>query len=417
MILAALPDSRIEWFVMGAAAIMLVYHVILYIQQKDKFLILYSNYLFSVVIYLIFRKVTHYDSFSNTEPTIAHVFDHPMILFMLFSYVYFIAQVLDIHNNARIVKFTAIAFYYTIAIFFIIHVYKVLCTDEVAMQRVFFLITKSILLVLAFTGLSGAFIARKTTFVRIIILGGVFYATFSLLTVISVYTQSNILGMHELELYFIGCFIDILLFSTALGYRSYLINQEKVITQKLLTEESEKNKELLQIQHNILQKESKREQALASMNKHLQDEVGASLSSIHVFADLSAKIMETNPEKSKEYIERIASLGQSIMDDIGDIIWLANLQEDNHHEAFLTRIKNYSHEILVPKQIDLILKVLPEFYKVQLTESFLREGLIRIKAAMKEAIDAHSYTEFSIEIFVNSEKPIIKINDQMMYNE
>jgi hypothetical protein len=36
---------------------------------------------------------------------------------------------------------------------------------------------------------------------------------------------------------------------------------------------------------------------------------------------------------------------------------------------------------------------------------------------MKDAIDAHSYTEFSIEIFVIAEKPIIKINDQMMYNE
>ncbi len=417
MILAALMDSKIEWFVMGAAAIMLVYHVILYIQQKDKFLILYSNYLFSVVIYLIFRKVTYFDSFRNTEPTMAYVFDHPMILFMLLSYVYFIAQVLDIHNNAKIVKFTAIAFYYTIGIFFMIHVYKVLYTDEVAMPRVFFLITKSILLILAFTGLSGAFIARKTTFIRIIILGGVFYATFSLLTVVSVYTQSNILGMHELELYFIGCFIDILLFSTALGYRSYLINQEKVLTQKLLTEESEKNKALLQIQHNILQKESKREQAMASMNKHLQDEVGASLSSIHVFADLSAKIIETNPEKSKEYIERIASLGQSIMDDIGDIIWLANVQEEHYQEAFLTRIKNYSHEILVPKKIDLTLKVVPEFYTLQLNESFLREGLIKIKAAMKDVGQGGFMKDFCLEIDIVLDKLMIKINSQIVYHE
>lgn len=31
---------------MGAAAIMLVYHTILYLQRKDKFVLLYLNYLF-----------------------------------------------------------------------------------------------------------------------------------------------------------------------------------------------------------------------------------------------------------------------------------------------------------------------------------------------------------------------------------
>ena len=343
-------ENRIEWFVMGAAAIMLVYHAILYLQQKDKFVLLYSNYLFSLLTYLVFRQVTGYDSFTNTTSTYAYIFDHPLILFMLFSYVYFIAGVLDIQNNARVVKFAVTTFYFTIGIFFVIHLYKVLYTDEVAMSRFSFLWTKTILLILAFIGLSGAFVARKTTFIRIIISGGVFYATFSLLTVISVYLRIPIFGLYQYQLYFIGCLIDILLFSTALGYRSYLIQQEKVQTQQLLTQESEKNKALLQMQHNILQKENKREQSRLSMNKKLQDEVGAILSSIHVFADLSAKVMETNPDKSKEYLLRIANLGQNIMDDIGDIIWMANLHEDNVHEDFLTRIKNYSHEILMPKQ-------------------------------------------------------------------
>ncbi len=408
--ISGFANSAIEWFVMGAAAIMLVYHFILYLQQKDQFLLLYSNYLLSVVLYLVFRRATGYDSFSNLEPTAAYIFDHPLILYMLFSYVYFIARVLDIYNNARILKFAVVAFYYTIGIFFIIHVYKVLFTDEVAMTRAFFLVSKSILLLLAFIGLSGAFIARKTTFIRIIIFGGVFYASFSLLTVISVYFVQPIFGLNQYQLYFIGCLIDILLFSSALGYRSYLINQEKVTTQRLLTEESEKNKALLQVQHNILQKENKREQALASMNKHLQDEVGASLSSIHVFADLSAIVMETNPEKSKEYLLRIANLGQSIMEDIGDIIWLANLHEDNIHEALLTRIKNYSHELLMPKQISMDLKVSHDYYDTVLSEAFLREGLIRIKAEMKIAVDNDTSKELGIEIGVVAKIPVLYFN-------
>ncbi|MBK8622954.1 MAG: hypothetical protein IPN79_14665 [Saprospiraceae bacterium] len=397
----------IEWFVLGASSIMLVYHTILYLQQKDHYILLYSNYLLSLVVYLVFRRLTHYDSFMNDTFSFAYVIDHPLILYMLFSYVFFISRVLEINQNAAVVKFAVYGFYSSIAVLFFLHLYKIFFTDETAMSRTYFLVSKLTLLFFAFLGLFGALYIRKNIFVRIIIAGGLVYAFFSLLTIFSIFGELRILGLLEYDLYFIGCVLDILLFSTALGYRSYLIHQEKVETQKLLMIESEKNKTLLQQQHNILQKENAREQALASMNKHLQEEVGASLSSIHVFADLSANIMETYPQKSKEYLLRIASLGQNIMDDIGDIIWLANLHHENQHEAFLTRIKNYSHEILVPKQIQMNLTVSEDYYKIPLSEEFLRSGIKNIKTEMKNAQNENVTNELIIRIEVQNNLPVI----------
>lgn len=388
---------------------MLVYHTILYLQQRDHYILLYSNYLLSLVVYLIFRRWTHYDTFANDTFSLAYVMDHPLILYMLFSYVFFISRVLEINQNAAVVKFAVYGFYTCIFVLFSIHLWKISFTDETAMSRTYFLVTKLTLLFFAFLGLFGALYIRKTIFVRIIIAGGLVYAFFSLLTIFSIFGQLKIFGLLEYDLYFIGCVLDILLFSTALGYRSYLINQEKVETQRLLMIESEKNKALLQMQHNILQKENKREQALASMNKQLQDEVGASLSSIHVFADLSAKVMETNPDKSKEYLLRIAHLGQDIMDEIGDIIWMANLQEDNMHEALLTRIKNYSHEILVPKHIEMNLTVTNDYFQTKLSEEFLRAGLKLIKTAMKNASKDSSDNELNIQILVIENRPIIQL--------
>lgn len=397
----------IEWFVLGASSIMLVYHTILYLQQKDHYILLYSNYLLSLVVYLVFRRWTHYDTFTNDTFSFAYVIDHPLILYMLFSYVFFISRVLEINQNAAVVKFAVYGFYSSIAVLFILHLYKIFFTDETAMSRTYFLVSKLTLLFFAFLGLFGALYIRKNIFVRIIIAGGLVYAFFSLLTIFSIFGELRILCLLEYDLYFIGCVLDILLFSTALGYRSYLIHQEKVETQKLLMIESEKNKTLLQQQHNILQKENAREQALASMNKHLQEEVGASLSSIHVFADLSANIMETYPQKSKEYLLRIASLGQNIMDDIGDIIWLANLHHENQHEAFLTRIKNYSHEILVPKQIQMHLTVSNDYYNIPLSEEFLRSGIKNIKTEMKNAQNKDSTNELNIQIEVQNNLPVI----------
>ena len=124
---------------LGASAIMLVYHAILFFQQRDRYILLYSNYLFSLVIYLAFRRWTHYDTFTNDTFSWAYVIDHPLILYMLMSYVLFIFRVLEINNNARVIKFAVISFYVCIALFFVVHGYKVLFTDEVSMSWGYFL--------------------------------------------------------------------------------------------------------------------------------------------------------------------------------------------------------------------------------------------------------------------------------------
>ncbi len=395
----------IEWFVLGASTIMLIYHTILYLQQKDKYILLYANYLLSLVVYLIFRRYTNYDTFENTTFSFAWIADHPLILYMLFSYVLFISSVLEINNNAPVIKFAVFGFYFSTALLFLIHLFKICFTDETAMTRTYFLVTKLTLLFFAFVGLFGALKIRKTTFVRIIISGGLVYAFFSLLTIFSIFTVKPIFGLKEYDLYFTGCLLDILLFSTALGYRSHLINQEKIDTQHLLMLESEKNKALLQQQHNILQKENQRKQSLNAMNKQLQDEVGASLSSIHVFADLAVKVLESNPKKSKEYLQRIALSGQTIMDDIGDIIWMANMMEDDIHHAFLTRIKNYSHEILMPRQVALDFQIAPQYYEVTLQEEFLKSALKTIKKGMKEAVSDPSISKMIIDITIKDGQP------------
>ncbi|MBK9737782.1 MAG: hypothetical protein IPO92_23735 [Saprospiraceae bacterium] len=183
----------IEWFVLGASAIMLIYHTILYLQQRDTYILLYSNYLCSLVIYLIFRRWTHFDSFANDTFSLAYVIDHPLILYMLFSYVFFISNVLEINKNAPVIKFAVFGFYVTIIVLFFIHVIKILFTDETFISRTYFLISKLTLLFFAFLGLFGALYVRKTTFVRIIISGGLVYAIFSLLTILSIFGHLNVL--------------------------------------------------------------------------------------------------------------------------------------------------------------------------------------------------------------------------------
>ncbi len=375
-------NNIIEWFVLGAATITCLYHAILYTQQRDRFLLLYANYLFSLSLYLLFRRITGYDSFENKTATWAYIVDHPLILYMLFSYVLFITKALELNSETRIAKLSVNLFYATTIILFLIHIGKVWWTDEVAFDRTYFFYSKAVMVFFAFTGLLGAWYIRKNTFKRIIITGGLVFASLSVVSMISVYYEIPIFGLRDYQSYFIGCLLDILIFSSALGYRNSLLVQEKFQAQKLLTIESEKTKLLLKKQHDILQKENEAQENQMKLNRQLQDEVGASLSSVHVFADLASQVVESDPAKSKEYLSKISFQSQQLMDDIGDILWASNVREEDAHEALLTRIRNYSHEILSPHSIECSYKIHPGFYGLTIQSEVIKKIIIEIKKAM-----------------------------------
>ncbi|MBK9737783.1 MAG: histidine kinase dimerization/phosphoacceptor domain-containing protein [Saprospiraceae bacterium] len=145
------------------------------------------------------------------------------------------------------------------------------------------------------------------------------------------------------------------------------------------------------------------------MNKQLQDEVGANLSSLHVYADLAAKVSETNPKKSKVYLSKIAVQSQQIMEEIGDIIWIANVYENNVHDAFLTRIKNYSYEILNPSQISCEFDIDPIYYETVLSADFLKASLLVITSGMRSSIEDPEIKKITVSIKISDGNPHIEL--------
>lgn len=402
-------QELIEYVVLGAAGITCFYHAILYIQQRDTFLLLYANYLFSLMIYLLFRRITGYESFAVSTDKVGFVFDYPMVLYMLVSYVMFISKVLSIHENAPMLKLIVYFFYITSLLLFLIHVYKVIFTNECYTTRSFFLYSKLALSFWAFVGLIYAWNIRKTIFIRTIIAGGFAYAGFSLLTIISVYYRLQILGLSEYQLYFIGCLVDILIFSSALGFRYQRLQEDKIRAQKKWSDELEKNKALLDQQHELLQYESKKQLNLLAMHKTLQDEVGASLSSIHLFADVSLQQLQ-DKDKTRLYIEKIAEESKQLMDNIGDIIWLANLNmEKDLHQQFISRVKDYGQELVQAKQKVCEYKLNPYFTEATLSKEFLKDQVLRIKEAMRMFVEKGASQSLTIIFDCDRQQPFITI--------
>lgn len=397
----------LEWIVLGGALISFLYHLVLYLQQKDRYLLLYANYLFSLTIYLAFRRLTNYDSFEYSTNQLAFAFDYPLILYMLVSYVYFISLILDIHNNAKVIKFAVYGFYVSAVLFLVDHIYKVVATDEAYLSRRYFLISKVIMVSFAFIGLSGAWYIRKTVFVRLILGGGFLYALFSFFTIISVYHQVPILGLHQYDLYFVGCLLDILMFSSALGYRSHLINLEKINTQQALTNQSLKNQELLKEQRFLLEKENQQRQALIDLNKNIQQELGSRLSSIHVYTELASKSIASDILKSQSYLDKASALSIQLMSDMGDILWVAALPDNFTTEDIKARIYNHAAESLPNKHIDYTIIFSESFNLASLTKNQLGE----IFTAFKNTIEIfhNDGTFITIQFDMNGSSPTVSI--------
>lgn len=302
---------------------------------------------------------------------------------MLVSYVYFISLILDIHNNAKVIKFAVYGFYVSAVLFLVDHIYKVVATDEAYLSRRYFLISKVIMVSFAFIGLSGAWYIRKTVFVRLILGGGFLYALFSLFTIISVYYREPILGLFQYDLYFVGCLLDILMFSSALGYRSHLINLEKIKTQEALTNQSLKNQELLKEQRMLLEKENQQRQALIELNKNIQQELGSRLSSIHVYTELASKSIDIDLQKCHDYLDKASALSTQLMTDMGDILWVAALPDNFSAEDVKARIHNHAAESLRHQHINYTILFSESFNIASLTKNQLEE----IFTAFKNSIE------------------------------
>jgi signal transduction histidine kinase len=87
-----------------------------------------------------------------------------------------------------------------------------------------------------------------------------------------------------------------------------------------------------------------------SISQDLHDDVGASLSSLHIYSSLAEKMVEENPAKAKELLRQITANTLDVMDNMGDIVWAMKPQTGDE-QSLEARIKNYGTSLLTAQEI------------------------------------------------------------------
>jgi signal transduction histidine kinase len=142
----------------------------------------------------------------------------------------------------------------------------------------------------------------------------------------------------------------------------------------------------------------------------LHDDVGATLSSLNIYGDLAHSIWDTNPEKSREMVGKIAGQSRELMQRMSDIIWSMKTGE-NGGSGLTPRIRNFAQELLAGKGISVDMDV-DESMLREVTNPMVRKNIILIiKEALNNVAKYSGATKAGISLRKDENHLILEISD------
>ncbi|MBK8848105.1 MAG: sensor histidine kinase [Bacteroidetes bacterium] len=166
------------------------------------------------------------------------------------------------------------------------------------------------------------FFKRKNVITRFLLWGSIAASTGHFVAMLISYLHYlNLISILYVDAHIItisGLFLEIILFNIGLGYRSKVESEARLQAQQQLMAELKKNEKLTNdlttVRNNIA--------------NDLHDDVGSTLSSISLYGELASKQMNSNPEISRNTLDKIVTSAQRMLESMNEIIWVIHSKHD-----------------------------------------------------------------------------------------
>lgn len=116
------------------------------------------------------------------------------------------------------------------------------------------------------------------------------------------------------------------------------------------------------------------------ISQDLHDNIGASISSLHIYSSLAQDILQKQPDKTGELLERITAQSRNLMENMNDMVW--SMKSDGDVMPLGSRIKNFGAELLTVKNIQCTYEIDEEAFKLFKAFDDRKNILLLIKEAM-----------------------------------
>lgn len=392
--------------VSGAVLLAAIYHTMLFIHGGSRLLALYSIYLWSTFSYCLFRLFVFADN-----PVVYRYMNPDEILQMIsfIMYIRFAAYAMDLDSSKeRYALLFARMTPYVVVVYLLFNTVLTNIEDGDLLYFILKIAARAYLLILGLLLLVIVLRRRESGFYKYLGAGAISMITFGIISSVInlVKPESFIFGAISWLMF--GFFTDVVFFSAAIGYR---IRQEHDERERSLQSVIEKDAELKEKEvEKIRAIYETREQERNRIAQDLHDDVGATLSSIHVYSSVAARTLRTNPEKLTDVLGQIKENTRQVMENMSDIIWAIKANESGDL-TLENKLKNYGYELLSPLNILCDYLIDKEADKRLVNMEARKNILLIAKEAMNNIAKYSHATEARIRLEFNEEELRLEISD------
>lgn len=148
------------------------------------------------------------------------------------------------------------------------------------------------------------------------------------------------------------------------------------------------------------------EQMRNHIARDLHDDIGSTLSSINIMSQLALR----ENGHAGNHLNKIASHSASMMEKMSDIVWSINPKNDSL-EQVVTKMKEFSAEILEPKNIDYAFHIEETIYSMKLNAEKRKNIFLIFKEAVNNAAKYSEGTKVTISLSVKNQQLYLMVRD------
>lgn len=310
-------DHTLLFICIGGIFLAAIYHTILYFHRKESLLNYYSQYLWVLLIYLIFRVDLYLDFTGLDIYNSRYNWDEVIQMLGYMLYIRFLCKALFLKKSDN--KYAW--FFYTVSAPVILGYCVLIIFFEKFPE--FLSWSKILIRVYLLTfGLLSVLIVwkkKKSLYHKYLFLAAVSMIFFGLLSSLSMIVNLRVVGVGPFYWLLVAFYTDVIFFSAALGY---LIKQEyqkrENSLRQLLKKEAELQQKELEKMKVVYET---REEERIRIARDLHDDMGSTLSSISIYGKVVSSYIDTDKVKAQEFLDKIRENTKQLMESTADLIW------------------------------------------------------------------------------------------------
>lgn len=146
------------------------------------------------------------------------------------------------------------------------------------------------------------------------------------------------------------------------------------------------------------------------ISRDLHDDVGSTLSSLHIVSALAQKKMDDDPEKTKELLGRIIESSERMTSNMQDIVWAVNPLNDSFSDI-IARMQKFASQILESKNIELFFDADEEIKSIKLSLKYRGDLYMIFKEAVNNIAKYSNAKHAWITLYKNNNLFTLELKD------